>query len=157
MIFLNSYKKINSSPGIRQDNVEVDRGGFVLLFRCRISQIRTACRCYFWFFSAASSPFFSLRDVHSVASLVGDEKHESKNSQLSILRQNFAHRHIDRYTPKCGQVHSLWQPEKLEMRTKKYSQRKSPALLMQKLRHSIFRTILTTQSFSFFFSAEGSQ
>ena len=135
---------------------QMDRGGFVPLFRCRFSQIRTACRCYFWFFSAASSPFFSLRDVRSVASLVGDEKHESKNSQLSILRQNFARRHIDSYTPQGGQVHSLWQPKKLEMWPKKCSQRKSPALLMQRLWYSIFRSSLITQSFFFFFPAEDS-
>lgn len=116
----------------------------------RQNDLASKWRCCRRFF-AASSPFFFFRGLRSSASLVGDEKNGSKDSQLPSLRQNTVRGLSKRYSQKESQMPKVRQREKLESWKIKsgYS-----AVLLQKLRKSICRAL--NNPFSFFFSMEAS-
>lgn len=107
-------------------------------------------------FFAASFPFFFFEGSRRQgASLAGYEIYESKNSQLSSLRQNSVRRPVERKKfgkPEDGQVPSVRQHEKLERRKTLYSYRGDSALLLQRLRLSFFRAVNSILKNPFFFS-----
>jgi hypothetical protein len=79
----------------------------------------------------------------------GDGIFESKNNQLSSLWQGIARRSNHWCSSKEGQMHLMLQPKKLERRHERNAARKRSTLLVQRLRHSIFRALATLPSIFF--------
>jgi hypothetical protein len=113
----------------------------------RQNDLASKWRCCRRFF-AASSPFFFFRSLRFCASLAGDDKNESKDSQLPSLRQNTLRGLSKRYSQKESQMLKVRQREKLESWKIRsgYS-----AVLLQKLRKSICRTLTKPLLFFLFY------
>lgn len=111
-------------------------------------------RCYNSFSAASSLLSFFEKAVLSFRGLAGDEKYASKNNQLSLLRQDTTRRPLEGHSKKEGQMPKLRQPKQSERRHEKDAARKRSTLLMQRLRHSLYRP-LAFHSFLFFFFRGG--
>ncbi len=109
-------------------------------------------RCYNSF-SAASSlfSFFKRAVLASKGDLAGDEKYASKNNQLPLLRQDTTRRSLDWHSKKEEQMPKLRQPKKLERWHEKDAARKRSTLLMQRLRHKVFRALVIKHSSLFLY------
>ncbi len=104
------------------------------------------------FNSSLRSPLFSfVSGPLSRASLAGDNRNGSKNIQLPLLWQNIASRLSKQYPQKEGQMPYVRQLQKLEGWAHKSTPivRRS-TVLMQRLRHSIYRALTTLLVFLFF-------
>jgi hypothetical protein len=82
--------------------------------------------------------------------LAGDEKY-AKNTQLPLLRQDTTTRSLEGQPKKEEQMPKLRQPKKLERRHEKDAARKRSTLLLQRLRHSLYRALAAHLFFFFFF------
>jgi len=120
------------------------RNGFALSLK------KWRCCCYS--FSAASSllSFFKTAVLASKRDLAGDEKY-AKNTQLPLLRQDTTTRSLEGQPKKEEQMPKLRQPKKLERRHEKDAARKRSTLLLQRLRHSLYRALAAHLFFFFFF------
>jgi len=90
-----------------------------------------------------------------VQSLAGDELNESKDNQLSTLREDPVRRPLEREAFETGnnQVSSMWLRESLERRYATDSSRKAAALHVPRLWLSILKAVKSkTHTPSFFCS-----
>ena len=110
-------------------------------------------------FLRSLSPSFSflLRGISFCAnkSLAGDEKFESKSSQLSSLRKNFVRRPMEKPSGSAeGKLSSMWQSEGLESCEKTNSLRHKAALLLSELWASIYSKVVAVFFSTFLFCEE---
>ena len=107
----------------------------------------------FAFLPQPFSLFFSFsRGISFCAkkSLAGDEKLESKNSQLSSLRKDFVRGSLEKTSrPTESEVPSMWRSADLESWQESVHFR-GTALLLPRLRTSIHSKVVTVFSYTFF-------
>jgi hypothetical protein len=97
-------------------------------------------------FSPQLPSLFSLFAAltHSLASLAGSEKYDKK---MPKVRRVHFRRTFHRYKHTKSEMPKMWQPEKLERWKAQRSIRSFSALSVQKLRTTLFLTVLTPLSF----------
>ena len=112
------------------------------------------------FLPQSFSLFFSfLRGISFCAnkSLAGDEKLESKNSQLSSLRKNFVRGSLEKPIGTAeGKLSPVWQSESLESGEKKNSLWIEAALPLSELWSSVYCKVVAVFSAIFLFFEEES-